>query len=41
MFSADRQAARRAIFAYAPAPPWPPTVRIAVVVREDPAHPVP
>lgn len=29
------------VFAYAPAPPWPPTVRIAAVVPEDPTHPEP
>ncbi|MET8631022.1 hypothetical protein ABZW30_46330 [Kitasatospora sp. NPDC004669] len=29
------------VFAYAPAPPWPPTVRIAAVVPEDPRHPQP
>ncbi|MFJ8444395.1 hypothetical protein [Kitasatospora griseola] len=27
------------VHAYAPAPPWPPTVRIAAVVPEDPPHP--
>ncbi|MFE4398679.1 hypothetical protein ACFRPV_33100 [Kitasatospora sp. NPDC056808] len=29
------------VHAYAPAPPWPPTVRIAAVVPEDPPHPEP
>lgn len=28
------------VHAYAPAPPWPPTVRIAAVVPDDP-HPAP
>ncbi|MFF7993402.1 hypothetical protein ACFZDG_26850 [Kitasatospora xanthocidica] len=40
----DAAAGRPAInvvFAYAPAPPWPPTVRIAAVVPEDPPHPEP
>ncbi|MER5638191.1 hypothetical protein ABT095_14680 [Kitasatospora sp. NPDC002227] len=27
------------VHAYAPAPPWPPTVRIAAVVPEDPPRP--
>ncbi|MGW2372265.1 hypothetical protein [Kitasatospora sp. NPDC001683] len=27
------------VHAFAPAPPWPPTVRIASVVPEDPLHP--
>ncbi|GAB7188956.1 hypothetical protein ATKI12_8787 [Kitasatospora sp. Ki12] len=27
------------VHAYAPAPPWPPAVRIAAVVPEDPPHP--
>ncbi|MER7850567.1 hypothetical protein ABTZ03_42310 [Kitasatospora sp. NPDC096077] len=29
------------VHAYAPAPPWPPTVRIAAVVPEDPPPPAP
>ncbi|MEV7022031.1 hypothetical protein [Kitasatospora sp. NPDC093558] len=29
------------VHAYAPAPPWPPTVRIANVVPEDTPHPEP
>ncbi|MFJ9448555.1 hypothetical protein ACIRRH_43185 [Kitasatospora sp. NPDC101235] len=29
------------VHAYASAPPWPPTVRIAVVVPEDPPNPEP
>ncbi|MFJ9520610.1 hypothetical protein ACIRPK_20455 [Kitasatospora sp. NPDC101801] len=27
------------VHAYAPAPPWPPTVRIAAIVPEDPPRP--
>ncbi|MGW2543456.1 hypothetical protein ACWC5I_21875 [Kitasatospora sp. NPDC001574] len=43
---ADRADGRPALnvvhaYAYAPAPPWPPTVRIAAVVPEDPPHPAP
>ena len=40
----DRAAGRptlNVVHAYAPAPPWPPTVRIAAVVPEDPPHPAP
>ncbi|MQS11650.1 hypothetical protein F7Q99_04935 [Streptomyces kaniharaensis] len=35
--AADRPAVN-VVHAYAPAPPWPPTVRIAAVVPEDPLH---
>ncbi|MGW2540369.1 hypothetical protein ACWC5I_05710 [Kitasatospora sp. NPDC001574] len=38
---ADGRPALNAVHAYAPAPPWPPTVRIAAVVPEDPPHPAP
>ncbi|MEV7177785.1 hypothetical protein [Kitasatospora sp. NPDC093679] len=27
------------VHAYSPAPPWPPTVRIAAIVPEDPSRP--
>ncbi|MFB7678312.1 hypothetical protein ACFC26_43655 [Kitasatospora purpeofusca] len=38
---AEGRPALNVVHAYAPAPPWPPTVRIAAVVPEDPPHPAP